>query len=183
MKTVESYLALDIVQLNNIFFYPAGKAKLTFSRGGEEIASISVAILNREQIVLRYIYNQSEQIADPIDVAYSRYNFGGERRWFICPGCKKRRGILYCARLFRCRVCLGLEYPSQRASSLERGMSRISKQRRKLGGSGSLADPFPPKKKRMRWATYLKLLENDQRDCEQYLSASVAALDRRLAAL
>lgn len=34
-------------------------------------------------------------------------NFGGERRWLVCPDCAKRRTALYLDRGgFSCRVCL-----------------------------------------------------------------------------
>jgi hypothetical protein len=180
MHTVEAYLALDILQLNGISWFLGSTTQLTFSREDEEIASISVKILKRDQIVLRYRYNQSELIVEPIKIEYKPYHFGGERRFFICPGCEQRKAILYCARLFRCRACVGLTYSSQHQNTLERGISRVAELRRKLGGSGSLADPFPPKPKRMRWETYSRRLEKDQRDCERYLSIAVATLDRRL---
>jgi hypothetical protein len=181
METVDTYLALDISILGDIFWSPDRKTKLTFSNG-EESASIAVEVLDQEQIVLCYSYNGTEQIADPIEIVYVPYHFG-ERRWFVCPGCNERKGVLYCSRYFRCRTCLGLSYPSQRKTSLERGIDRLSQRRRNLGGSGSLIDPFPPKPKRMHWKTYSRLVGEDQRDCERYLSASVAALDRRLASL
>jgi hypothetical protein len=177
MRTVDKFLALDISQLI-ISWHSNRTTKLTFSNGGEEIASVAVETLDQENIVLRYRFNQTEQIVDSIKVAHRRCHFGGERRWFVCPGCGMPRQILYCARLFRCRVCLGLKFPSQQKNSMERGISRIATQRRMLGGSGSLGDPFLPKPKRMRWKTYARLVEQDRTDRQKYLSSSAAALQR-----
>jgi len=183
MPTVDGYLALDIEQLDNIWCSAGSTTRLTFRHGSEEIASIAIETLGQDRIVLKYRYNLTERMADPIEIVYLPNHFGGARRWFICPGCNERKGILYCSRYFRCRTCLGLSYPSQRKTSLARGIDRLAQRRKSLGGSGSLIDPFPPKPKRMRWTTYSRLVEEDQRDCEQYFAASVAALDRRLASL
>jgi hypothetical protein len=183
MPTVDGYLALDMDQLNNIWWSPGSTTRLTFRHGSEEIASIAIENLDQNRIVLKYRYNLTERIADPINIVYLPNHFGGVRRWFICPSCNQRKGVLYCSRYFRCRTCLGLSYPSQRKTSLERRIDRISQRRRNLGGSGSLMDPFPPKPKRMHGKTYSRLVEEDQRDCAQYFSTWVAAFDRRVASL
>jgi len=42
-------------------------------------------------------------------------NYGGKRYWFICPGCKRRVGVLYkpeCGDIFKCRDCYNLIYQS-----------------------------------------------------------------------
>ncbi len=47
-----------------------------------------------------------------ISLCESRTRFGGIRVWFVCPKCKKRRGVLYTnpsgARVL-CRLCMRLE--------------------------------------------------------------------------
>jgi hypothetical protein len=46
-------------------------------------------------------------------------NYGGQRYWFKCGLCKKRRAVLYYSHQhegFYCRECLGLGYESQNAS-------------------------------------------------------------------
>jgi len=50
---------------------------------------------------------------------------GGERRWFECPGCAKRRRALYVlSREFGCRECLNLAYESTRQPSWDRGIDK-----------------------------------------------------------
>jgi hypothetical protein len=54
-----------------------------------------------------------------IDVAITTTNtrFGGEKHWFLCPSCNKRRGVLYrhpVENTIRCRICMGLKYKNQR---------------------------------------------------------------------
>ena len=85
--------------------------------------------------------------------------FGGERLWFACPGCGRRCAVLYGARRFRCRLCIGVPYGSQREAPHERLLRRVQGLRARLGGDeyASLAMPFPPRPKRMRRATYRRL--------------------------
>lgn len=48
-------------------------------------------------------------------------HYGGERVWFLCPGCGTRRAILYCvAGRFHCRACHDLAYSSTRESPIDR---------------------------------------------------------------
>jgi len=52
-------------------------------------------------------------------------NFGGERRWFLCPGCSRRVAVL-CGvnEVFRCRLCHRLPYLSQNTTVLRRLIRR-----------------------------------------------------------
>lgn len=64
-------------------------------------------------------------------------NYGGTRKWFLCPGCNRRVGILsgqwklFCGqwKLFLCRHCCDLSYISQSQCKLDRQIS----QKHKLG--------------------------------------------------
>lgn len=73
-------------------------------------------------------------------------NYGGVRKWFVCPGCGARKSILYGDPMFGCRSCKGLLYKSQYESSRERLHSKIVKLRRKIGSSDDMLDPvnLPP---------------------------------------
>lgn len=56
-----------------------------------------------------------------IKLAKSATGFGGERFWWLCPLCNKRRGVLYrhpISQIIACRNCLGLKY----RSSSKKGM-------------------------------------------------------------
>lgn len=64
----------------------------------------------------------------------TRPNFGGSRIWFRCPrsNCRRRSRILYRApdtnaRAFACRLCCGLDYPTQRMSRAARLSWRADK--------------------------------------------------------
>lgn len=48
---------------------------------------------------------------------YTPCNYGGKRRWFLCPICKRRVGKLYTTRLdnrFACRKCHNLTFESSK---------------------------------------------------------------------
>ena len=65
--------------------------------------------------------------------------------------------MLYGGRWFRCRRCYQLKYSSQYEPAHGRALSRAQRNRQRLGGSGSLDKPFPPKPRFMHWATYERL--------------------------
>ncbi len=73
-------------------------------------------------------------------------NYGGVRRWFVCPGCSARSSVLYGDPMFGCRSCKGILYHSQYESPRERLRSKIVKLRRKMGASDNPFDPInlPP---------------------------------------
>ncbi|MGH7641213.1 MAG: hypothetical protein ACREOL_09965 [Candidatus Dormibacteria bacterium] len=94
-----------------------------------------------------------------MDITYTRPHFGGQRPWWVCPGCASRRAKLYQdGHQVRCRVCLGLAHESQREDAWHRAVTRARAIRLRLGGSASLLEPFPAKPRGMRWDTYDRLL-------------------------
>lgn len=130
----------------------------------DETGRIRIA---NERAVLRLSYRAREEggewvdINDKIILSKTNPHLGGERFWLICPTCQMRRAILYVGRLFRCRTCYGACYESQLEAPHDRALRHLYKRRQKYGGFGGSYEPFPAKPKRMRWATYQKLLAND----------------------
>jgi hypothetical protein len=94
-------------------------------------------------------------------LSWSRCNYGNSRPWFVCParGCGHRVAILfYGARGFlACRHCFDLAYPSEQESKWHRSLHKAQAIRNRLGGSGSLVDPFPNRPKGMHRRTYRRL--------------------------
>jgi len=95
--------------------------------------------------------------AYPVGIAYVPCHFGGSRPWFICPavGCGRKAGTLYGGRIFACRTCHGLAYPSENEGRRDRAIRKADKLRERLGwprgvieGSGWGKRPY------MRQATY-----------------------------
>jgi hypothetical protein len=112
-----------------------------------------------------------ESVQEPVSVAWTACNFGGERPWFICPGagCGRRVALLYgSAKYFLCRHCYDLVYESQRENAMHRALRRAQAIRERLGGSTNMTKPFPEKPKGMHWQTYERLWwEHHEADMEQ----------------
>lgn len=177
-QTVEECPALDIRKVSRLRLHQNTPTSWVFYRDHEKVGSITVTMTEDERIVLDYEYAPSERIVQTISIVSTRCEFGGSRPWFLCPDCTRRVAVLYCKSHFRCRTCSDLSYRSQRLHALERGIRETSQRRRKLGGTGSLLEEFPPRPKRMRSKTYLQLRRDDARECLEYLTAITARLDK-----
>ena len=68
--------------------------------------------------------------------------------------------MLYSGKHYRCRKCHRLKYESQYETGWRRAESRACRISRRLGGTGVIDDPFPPKPKGMHWATYVRLAQH-----------------------
>jgi hypothetical protein len=120
-----------------------------------------VASMKRDEpnLVRLYRYGQGRR-SEPcrVCIEWTPCNYGGSRAWFVCPrSCGRRVAILYGDGSLACRHCNQLAYQSQHESPRYRALHRARAIRRKLGGSISLAEPFPPKPKGMHWRTYARI--------------------------
>jgi hypothetical protein len=101
-----------------------------------------------------------EDVEEPVYFDWTPCNYGGERRWFICPivGCGNRVAVLYGAgKYFACRHCYNLTYESQREDTIGRAIRRKHKNIERLGGE--IDDLYYPEKpKGMHWKTYDRLM-------------------------
>ena len=65
----------------------------------------------------RLVEAQIEALGISVQLATSKTLFHGERFWFLCSLCGKRKGVLYrhpAVGLIGCRTCLKLKYIKQR---------------------------------------------------------------------
>ena len=92
-----------------------------------------------------------------IGITRTPCRLGGDQPWFVCPKCRGRAAILYCRGRFACRTCHRLYYESQRTRGRSSPLTKLQRIRRRLGGSGNLLEPFPPRPLRMWRRTYNKL--------------------------
>lgn len=126
----------------------------------------SSIILYAEPDRLNLIYQQHvpgggwERVKLTVRIVRIACRFGGERPYFICPGCARRVVKLYgVGRYFLCRNCHQLAYASQSETKLHRALRRANKIKQQLGGDAGITAPFPSKPKHMRWQTYERLYE------------------------
>jgi hypothetical protein len=108
------------------------------------------------------VYGEAEWTprTQPVWLEWTPCHYGGERVWFTCPGCQRRRAILYSAGgVFRCRGCHDLAYTSTREDATERANRRIMTLQRKLKAPAG-CDLFhvPSRPAGMHTATYERLV-------------------------
>ncbi len=99
-----------------------------------------------------------------VTLSWSDCHYGGRRAWLLCPAwdgpapCERRVADLYLtAQGLMCRHCAGLGYRSDHAQPWLSPLSRARKILRSLGGSGDLAEEFPPRPRGMHDVTYRRL--------------------------
>lgn len=144
---------------------------ITWSRGKHQTASIGY-VVSESNILLHYQYTphdgETKKIREHVKFDLSDQNFGGQRRWFLCPSCHSRCRILYGGLHFRCRKCQKLTYESQYEPFPVGCMNRALEARVRLGGERSMLNPYPDKPKGMHWRTYQRLLDADWRAQEHF---------------
>ncbi len=67
--------------------------------------------------------------------------------------------MLYGGKIFACRRCHGLAYPSQNESASDRTARRADSIRAKLGWDAGILNGDSPKPKGMHWRTFERLLD------------------------
>lgn len=126
---------------------------------------------------------------DVAAVEWTPCRFGGTRPWLRCPRCSRR-----CARVYlrasgaACRTCHRLAYAVQREDASSRAMRRGRKLVARLGVQGqeeqhwAALDPERlPKPKRMRWATYDRLVTLAREAEDRRVLALLPSLERFVA--
>lgn len=89
---------------------------------------------------------------------FTQLNFGGTRRWLVCPCCQSKRLALYVAGCsLSCRVCLGLRHESNHENRQGRMFRRANVLRKRLGWKPGVANPPGKKPAHMHWRTFLRL--------------------------
>jgi hypothetical protein len=117
--------------------YPGHHFTVSWTRGGSLWGEIRVEV-EANCLLLFYhhtVGRKSQNIRERVHLDWSRCNYGGERPWFLCPGCGRRVGILFLGgSYFLCRHCYHLSYSSQNENTVLGRMSRTAgKLRDRLG--------------------------------------------------
>lgn len=162
-STVDSQHGVDIRYFKKQGLLKTGSSgTLTWSCGGEKTGYINYRI---EVTGIKLIYKvrttgttEWEHIEQLIYFDYTPCNYGGKRIWLLCPHCSRRVSCIYGAgTYFLCRHCYDLNHQSQHEDYFDRQLTKAQGIRKKLGGSRSLAEPFPEKPKGMHWKTFGRL--------------------------
>lgn len=175
--TTEDYRDIDVRWLKRRGMLEPGRSgNITWSRHGEVTASIGVRA-EFGRVVLDYRSRSSgdewESLRYAVQLDTTPCNMGGERHWFLCPaqGCGRRVAVLYGGRIFACRHCYGLAYPSQREDAGDRAARKADRIRERLGWEGGILNGAEPwnKPKGMHWRTFERLNHQHDRHVERAL--------------
>lgn len=136
-STINSFRSIDVRrwQRENLLT-PGNYFGWSWLTEDEVTGSIRVRV---EHSRLRLIYktkSPGEEWQDkdyPVILDSTECNFGGSRKWFICParGCGRRVAMLYGGAVFVCRHCNQLAYPSQNEDASDRATRQAERIRRK----------------------------------------------------
>ncbi len=167
-RTCESYQQLDVRELSRSNLL-TGTGTITWSRGDRTTGTISVQG-DGDSVTLSYRID-GQKFEERVRLDRTALHLGGNRSWFLCPGCDRRIAVLYGGARFRCRHCLDLRYASQREIPRFRAISRIRMMRTKLGGTGNFMMPIPARPRYMHHRTYERLIREEAEALLAYTSA------------
>ena len=157
----DEFHKLDLASFKREWFEQHNAGTLTWSRGGHKTGSISYRLAPDHMRLNYTLTREDKHINERFEFDFTRQNFGGERRWIICPSCGRRCRVLYGGAYFRCRQCYNATYESQYEFIRVPGLSSAERVRDKLGGEPGFVHSFPNKPKGMHWKTYRRLESAD----------------------
>lgn len=161
-NTVDDYLSIDIRRwCRRGLLAPGTIFETTWSSHGKDCGSIQV-VIKEKCVVLIYRYKHSGDSVNmhyPVDIEWTDCHLGGKRAWFLCPAkhCNQRVAILYGSKVFACRHCYQLAYPSQREGISERITRKAEKIREVLDWEPGILNAEGLKPKGMHWSTFERL--------------------------
>ena len=145
---------------------PGNIGSLTWTREEAPAGSIGYR-MEADCMILNYRCQVNggawQKVEQKIHFDRTQCNFGGYRKWFLCPKCGKRVAVLYGAgKYFLCRHCYDLCYTSQQETEIDRMMRKARKIRDRLGASHNLSMPIWRKPKGMHQKTFDQLKREDR---------------------
>jgi hypothetical protein len=155
-----------------------------WTRDGEKLASIELRPEARH-VTLNYRSRDRggewQAMRYAVRLSWTWCNYGGYRAWWICPavGCGRRVAVLYGGKVYACRHCHRLAFPSTQTGARSRVFDRANKLRLKLGWCAGVANPPGDKPKGMHWKTYV-CLQNQLLEHAQMAAQSTNLLVARL---
>ena len=162
-STTDSQDSIDIRLLKEQnCLLPGYSGSLSWSMRGKTTGPIGYNI-KENSIILNYKHRSQsgewEDVEQVISFDRTPCNYGGSRKWFLCPRCFKRVAVLYGAgKYFFCRHCYNLTYESCNICDLQRIFNKAYKLKKKLGGQAGLHKPIPDRPKGMHRSTYIRMV-------------------------
>ncbi len=112
---------------------PGAAGILSWTSGNKPSGKINYKCFE-DSLILNFKFRRNseewESVEQQIFFETTPCNYGGSRKWFLCPGCNHRVGILSSkSKLFLCRHCCDLSYSSRSQGKLD----RLINQKHQLG--------------------------------------------------
>lgn len=177
--TVDDMKALRISRLSRDGWLHSGlTCKYSWTVGGHPRGDIRVTA-EADHVVLNYRTREQggdwQDASYPVQIDRTPCHLGGTRPWFLCParGCGRRAAILYGGKVFACRRCHGLAYPSENEGPRDRATRRADNLRDRLQWPpGIMEGSGWGKPKHMHHATYRRLVK----EYEYHEAAALGAM-------
>ena len=165
--TTDACLQIDIRTLaRDGLLKPGAEHRLSEHKSKYEVRLISDQDRIRFQYGIAMLAGFRRLGEDVVAIAWTECHYGGNRPWFLCPGCGRRVAILYGRKIasdgskipirdrtLKCRQCHDLSYASQHEEWDRRMRRRAEKTWARVGGK------YGTKPNRMRWRTYYRLVD------------------------
>src|SRR5262245_1898981 len=95
--TAEQMWRLDLASLRRDALRPGAASTVSWSCRGESTGSIGT-LARGDTLQLLYRTQSRDgswhDVDERVGLAWTKNNFGGERPWFLCPGCARRCRVL-----------------------------------------------------------------------------------------
>lgn len=172
-------LRLDVRRMQRTgVLTPGARATWQWTRNDGEPAGTIVTIMDhdRSQLTLVYATRRTGETdwtphKEHVWLEMTPCNYGGERTWFRCPHCQRRRAVLFDVNgIFACRDCHDLVYASTHEDEVGACDRRIRQIGERLNGEGrgrGFLWTMPDKPKGMHWRTYDRLTRELRREHER----------------
>ncbi len=160
--TVENQHRIDIRYMNKQnCLIPGTLGRLSWSWNDKKTGAVEFEV-KEDSLILYNCYEKSgidkKNVEKVIYFDQTPCNYGGYRKWFLCPQCKRRVAVLYgIGSLFLCRCCNDLTYNSCNTHPTKRIYNNANKLRQKLGGNSGVINFIPDRPKGMHRSTYYKI--------------------------
>src|ERR1700722_11585982 len=101
-RTVDAVPAIDIRELQrHRGLAPGSRFVETWTRGGMVAAQVAIEV-QRNNLLFTYVHVSGAGDREPVEcvvpIVETPCNYGGLRRWLLCPECKKRIAVIYVSR-------------------------------------------------------------------------------------
>lgn len=183
--TTDGIKKIDIRYLNkNRLLKPGYFGNLSWKQGEESAGKVGF-IVHDDHLMIKYKIRSNgcywQDVEQRIKFDSTQCNYGGSRRWFLCPHCSKRVALLYGAGIsFFCRHCYDLSYDCRNEDYTDRMRRKSRKLRSLLGASDDLFEPVLFKPKGMHQKTFDRLRKTEYAATQAVLRSMVRELEMPL---